>query len=159
MKRLVKIQETVLVISSILVLIGLFLTVLLRYVFKIDLFGIEELLLLPIFLLYFIGAANGSYEDSHISANMIDSYLKSEKIKLIIKAFTTVVTLGVCVIISYWSTEYLIWSFSHGGATSGWQIPLYIPHGTVLLGFLLMTLYSFTHLYTQINLIIHQYKN
>ncbi len=146
------------VISSILILIGLFLSVTFRYVLKIDLFGIEELLLIPTFLLYFIGAAQGSYEGSHITADILESYIKSEKIKAWNRLITSAVTLIVCLIITFWNSQYLIWSFNNGGTTSGYQIPLYIPHGTVSIGFILMSFYSLIHFFHQISLVKHEMK-
>ncbi|MCM3411843.1 TRAP transporter small permease [Metabacillus litoralis] len=158
MNTLVKVQKGIMIISSILILIGLFLSVCLRYVLKMDLFGIEELLLIPIFLLYFIGAAQGSYEKSHITADIIDSYIKSQKIRAWNRLVTSLVTLIVCLVISFWNTQYLVWSFSNGGTTPGYQIPLYIPHGTVLLGFSLMSLYSFVDFLHQIGIVRDEMK-
>ncbi len=156
MNILLKLQKGILIISSLLILLGLFITVTLRYVLKMDLFGIEELLLIPIFLLYFIGAAYGSYEKSHITADLLDSYIKNKKFKLWNGLITSLITVLVCLIITYWNTEYFIWSFNQGAKTSGWGIPLFIPHGTVLMGFILMSFYSLIHLYRQTRLIIEE---
>lgn len=143
---LLKLQKGILIISSLLIVIGLFMAVVLRYVFKVDLFGITELLLIPTFLLYFIGGAHGSYEKSHITADIVEAYLKNERVKNWVTVFTSVVTLIVCIITTKWTFDYIIWSFEDGGRTSGWKIPYYIPHGTVLIGFILMTFYTIVHL-------------
>ncbi|RKL64800.1 hypothetical protein CR203_24350 [Salipaludibacillus neizhouensis] len=158
LKTLVKVQKGIMIISSILILIGLFLSVCLRYVFKIDLFGIEELLLIPIFLLYFIGAAQGSYEKSHITADILESYVKSGKIKAWNRLVTSVVVLIVCLIITFWNSQYIFWSFNNGGNTSGYQIPLFIPHGTVLIGFILMSFYSLIDFFRQISMVKDEMK-
>ncbi|MEC1715141.1 TRAP transporter small permease [Schinkia azotoformans] len=146
MNFLVKLQKGILIISSLLVVIGLFTAVVLRYVFKLDLFGITELLLIPTFLLYFIGGAQGSYEKSHITADIVEAYLKNEKVKNWVTVFTSLVTLIVCIIATKWTFDYISWSFVSGGKTPGWKIPYYIPHGTVLIGFILMTFYTIVHL-------------
>lgn len=158
MNILVKVQKGIMIISSLVILMGLFLSVCFRYVLEMDLFGIEELLLIPIFLLYFIGAAQGSYEKSHITADIVDSYIKNQKIKAWNRMVTSLVTLIVCLIITFWNTQYLVWSFHNGGNTAGYQIPLYIPHGTVLIGFLLMSLYSLIDFARQIGMVRDEMK-
>jgi TRAP-type C4-dicarboxylate transport system permease small subunit len=151
---LVNLQKYTLIISSLLIVIGLFLAVLLRYVFEIDLFGITELLLIPTFLLYFIGGAHGSYEKSHITADIVGAYVKNESFKNWVTVFTSLVTLIVCIIITKWTFDYVIWSFDNGGKTPGWKIPYYIPHGTVLIGFILMTFYTIINLIREFSVAI-----
>lgn len=147
---LLKFQRVIMFVTSLVIIISLSITVFLRYIFKIDLFGIEELLIIPIFLLYFFGSSYGSYEDSHIGADLLDSYVKNKKVLAWLHTVKYFVTLAACVVFLFWAFQYFIWSTGKLEKTSGWQIPLFIPHGVVLLGFLLMTLYSFIHLYRQI---------
>lgn len=158
MKLLIGLQEKIMFISSIIILFGLTLAVILRYVLKIDLFAIEELLVIPTFLLYFIGSAHGSYENSHISADMTDTFVKSEKIKSLVHLFVSIITLISCLIITYWNSQYLAWSFNSGGTTSGYGIPLYIPHGTVFLGFILMAFYSVIHVFSKTRNVVNEFK-
>ncbi|MCP8616340.1 TRAP transporter small permease [Salirhabdus salicampi] len=158
MKLLINLQKKIIFITSVMIIFGLTLSVVLRYILKLDLFAIEELLIIPTFLLYFIGAAQGSYEDSHISADMTEIYVKNNTIRRLIQLFIAVITLITCLIITYWNAEYLSWSFSHGGKTQGWGIPMYVPHGTVLLGFILMTLYSSIHLYIKAKSVVEVFK-
>jgi len=54
-KFLVKLQRWLMVASSIFVMLIMCLEVLLRYVFKSDLFGIEEIVVIAAFWLYFMG--------------------------------------------------------------------------------------------------------
>lgn len=136
--------------SSILIVIGLSLTVVLRYILKMDLFGMEDLLIIPVFCLYFFGATYGSYENSHISADILDSYIKNPKVLLIIRMFTNAVSIAASGIFSVWAIQYFLWSFDKMESTSGWHIPLFIPHGIVMIGFILMTMYMLIHLFNQI---------
>lgn len=156
MNVLIKIQKSLLVVSSIIVLIALFFGVTLRYLFEIDLFAIDEVILIPIVILYFIGGAHGSYEKSHIRADILDSYLKSDQLKALFASIAAILTFLTCVVIVYWNLQYLIWSYNSGGKTPGWKIPLYIPHGLVFLGFVLMTLYSFIHMISEIKILFNK---
>lgn len=146
MNFLAKTQRFIMFISSILIIIGLSLAVLLRYVLKIDLFGLEELLIIPIFFLYFFGAAYGSYENSHITADIMDTYVKNQTILKWLRIFTTFVSLAASSVFSFWAFQYFLWSVNKLEKTPGWHIPLFIPHGIVLIGFLLMSFYFLVHL-------------
>src|SRR5699024_5984200 len=86
-------QRTILIVCSLLLVIGLGATVVMRYILKIDLFGLEELLVIPAFWLYFIGASFGTYEKSHISAELVSVYVKNEKVKTYIEFFTSLGTM------------------------------------------------------------------
>lgn len=153
MNLLLKFQKWIMFISSIIIALGLSLAVILRYVLKMDLFGIEELLIIPIFLLYFFGATYGTYEKSHITADILDSYIKNAKVLLWIRTFTTFISLLASSVFSYWAIQYFIWSVNKLEKTPGWHIPLFIPHGVVMIGFVLMSMYFLIHLYTHIQCI------
>lgn len=152
MKVLVKTQKLFLLIASVIITIALFLAVIFRYILKIDLFGIEELLIIPTFTLYFIAAAQASYEQNHIAADLLESYLGSEKIKQLVNVLNSLVILIVCVILTYWNIQNVMWIYQQGAKTSGWGIPLVIPHTIVLIGFVLMTLHTLIHLLNYIKL-------
>lgn len=147
---LLKIQRFIMFTSSILIVIGLSITVVLRYILKMDLFGMEDLLIIPVFSLYFFGATYGSYENSHISADILDSYIKNPKTILKVRIFTNALSIAASGIFSFWAIQYFLWSFDKMESTSGWHIPLFIPHGIVMIGFILMTMYMLIHLYNQI---------
>ena len=140
-------------LSSLFIIFGLSLAVLLRYVLKIDLFGLEELLIIPIFCLYFFGATYGTFEKSHITADLLDTYIKNEKVLLWVRTFTNLVSIIASGIFAYWAVQYFMWSFNKLEKTSGWHIPLFVPHGIVMVGFILMTIYMLIHLYQQFQLI------
>ncbi len=153
MNILLKSQKFILILANIIVTLTLFVTVILRYVLKIDLFGVDELLLIPIFLLYFIGGAQGSYENNHIRADLLESYITSEKALDILKLINQIFVIIIGGIIVYWSFTYLLWSVNSGGNTPGWKIPLYLPHGTILIGFALMLFYTIIQFIQQIKVV------
>lgn len=140
-----KLQRVIMFVSSILIIVALSIAVLLRYVLKIDLFGLEELLIIPIFLLYFLGASYGSYEKSHITADIMETYVKNKNILKIIRLFTTFISLIASSVFTYCAFRYFLWSVNKLEKTPGWHIPLFIPHGIVLIGFFLMSIYFLIH--------------
>lgn len=136
-----RIQEIVLVISFVLLVIGTGTNVVTRYFLNTDIFGMEELILVPSLWLYFIGASYATSHTFHIRIDLIDTYLTNKKAIRYIKVFTTFVSLVVVVLMSYWVADYVIWTFEMGSASTVWNIPTYITHGIVLLGFILMNIY------------------
>lgn len=146
-RGLIIIQKWIMFISSLLIILSISLAVLLRYVLKMDLFGIEELLIIPIFLLYFVGSTFGTYENSHITADLLDSFVKNEKVLKFFRTLTSFISMIACSVFSYWAIQYFMWSVNKLEKTPGWHIPLFIPHGIVMIGFILMTIYFFMHFY------------
>ncbi|HRV98656.1 MAG TPA: TRAP transporter small permease subunit, partial [Aminobacteriaceae bacterium] len=76
-KFLLKLQKALLVLSSCFVVLIMCVAVLLRYVFKTDLFGIEEIVVIAAFWLYFIGSSYGVYDKSHVKADIIPQMLSA----------------------------------------------------------------------------------
>ncbi len=63
-------QRALLVLSSLFVVLIMCVTVLLRYVFKSDLFGMEEIVVIAAFWLYFMGSSYGVYDQSHVKRTL-----------------------------------------------------------------------------------------
>lgn len=154
MNLLLRVLKWLMFLSSLFLVLALSLTVLFRYVLKMDLFGIGELVIIPMFLMYFCGAVFASFEKSHISANILDSYITNKKMLLTTRIFTNLVSVAATGIFSFWSFQYFIWSFTNTESTSGWNIPLYIPHGIVMIGFMLMSLYLLISLWHQLQMVL-----
>lgn len=133
-------QKVILLLSSLLIVLGLGITVTMRYFIKTDFFALEELLIIPAFWLYFIGASYGAHEKYHVIVDFINTYA-SKRIAEIVQLFTVIVTVIVSVIMTVWAFDHVMWSFQSGSKSSAWKIPLYIAHSSVLVGFLLMTIY------------------
>lgn len=135
-------QKIILFISSSLIVIGLALTVIMRYFLQTDLFGLEELLVFPAFWLYFIGASYGSFKNYHITVDLMDTYLNNKWMLIIIRSITTLITLIVLTIMTYWALQHFVWVYNSESKSSVWKIPNYFSHGSILIGFFLMLIYS-----------------
>lgn len=155
---LLKLQGWLLIVSSLLVVLAEGMTVIMRYFLKIDLFGIEEIIIIPAFWLYFIGASLGTYYNHHISAELVSEFVKNNYVRLWIRAFRSFVTTLICLIMFYWAMEFVLWSFSSGKTSSTWQIPEYIMHTSLFFGFLFMSMYFLVDLVKEIKELIVQYK-
>lgn len=131
--------------SGAAIVLAMLATVLLRYVFKTNLFGIEEIILTVAMWFYFLGGANGSMEDSQISADIVSVFIKSEKVRRWLSLFTRVIEIVVLVFFIVMTVRLLAINFVRYPTTQGLKIPFVVPQMAILVGFVLMLLYSLGH--------------
>jgi len=145
-KITLKLERFIIILTSWLCVLTIVLAVILRYIFHTDLYGIEEFLIIFAFWLYFMGAAYGAYEKSHIRADIISVFLKNQKLVKLFSILELSISTLACAILTLWGFKYLLWGLQKGARSSGWRIPLVIPQSSILIGFLLMCIYFFVHL-------------
>lgn len=147
LKYLVRIQNRITVGIMIIIPLMVFVQVLLRYVFKAPLMGIEELLLFPTIWLYMLGGAMASEKRSHITCGILILYIKTQKgmdIFNIIKAFfASLVSLWL----TYWAFWYFAYSLKMWKTSDLLYVPMFFGESAIFIGLLLMTFYSIYELY------------
>ena len=77
-RSVVFVQKVLLVVCSLLIAITFGVVVVLRYGFQMNLFAYEEWMMAAAFILYFIGSAQGTYDNTHIKADLLREWIKSE---------------------------------------------------------------------------------
>ena len=119
-----------------------------RYIFQMDLYGYEEWIKIFAFWLYFMGAAYGAFAGTHVSADLIQSYVKEGVIKRFLIFLKTVITLGVCLLFTKYGWDYFIFGLlgplGTGIAipkTVAWRIPLWTAYASIFLGLISMSYY------------------
>lgn len=123
----------------------------LRYVFHKDFFGSEDLILLCASWMYYVGSAAATYEDSHISADMISSLLKKHrKAQLIHKIVILAISLILFSILARWAFVYVVWSIAKGQRSAVYRIPMAFCQSAMLLSFVLSVIYTLMHLFNKI---------
>lgn len=147
---MLRFQFVILVITSLALALAQTSMVIMRYFLKTDFFGIEEIIIIPAFWLFFVGASYGTYKKRHISAELVSWVIKDDYKKVWIETISSFITLIICFIMTYWSVEFFIGSIANGQTSSALQIPHYIPRSSVLFGFLLMSLYFFVEFINKI---------
>ena len=145
-KSFLRAERSILIFTSSASTLIIFAGVIMRYFLKTDLFGIEELITILVMWLYFIGSGHGSYEDSHIKADMMSSFIKNKQLLKVLNICIYGISTVLISIITAWGIQYAIWSISAGGVTTGWRFPLIISQIPISIGFLLMLFYSLYHL-------------
>ena len=117
-----------------------------RYFFKGNLYGSDEIIMLFAFWLYFMGAVYGSYEDSHIKADLLNVYIKNMRCKDGLALLSQALTVLVNTIVLIWATKYFSGEIAKWGLSTSLKIPLVIPKASVFFGFLLMEFYHVYYL-------------
>lgn len=151
MRRLDWAMRAILITCNLAIMLIVVASFLSRYLFSFDLYGAEEFLLVAAFWLYFIGAAYGSYEKSHIEADFIQSMVGDNFVTRILGYLRDFIELGVLLVLTYWSWLLIEFGIERWPVTPGWKIPLLVPQSSILLGFALMTLHASVHLWRRIN--------
>lgn len=138
-----KIQRIFLSITLSGIAILVFVQVILRYVLKHPLMGIEELLLFPTIWLYFIGSANASVEHTQIKAQVIDIFLKTSISIKISRIVMGIISFGINCWLVYWSYQYFQYANRVQKLSATLYIPLVLAESAVFFGFILMAIYIF----------------
>lgn len=121
-----------------------------RYILKLDLYGYEEWIKIFAFWLYFIGAGFGAYAGTHVSADLVQSYLPDSFFKRALIFVRTLITLGITLLFTWYGWDFFWFAFrgplGTGVAipkTVAWRIPLWTAYLSIFLGLLYMSYYFF----------------
>lgn len=117
-----------------------------RYLFRGNFYGSDEVIMLFAFWLYFLGAAYGSFEDSHIKADLLSVYLKRDRVKDAMSLVAQTLTVVVNTIVLVWAARYFSLEVKRWGLSTSLKIPLVIPKSSIFFGFLLMEFYHVVYL-------------
>lgn len=138
-------QKAVLILSSLFVALIMCAQVLMRYVFKSDLYGMEESIIIVAFWLYFLGSSYGVFEKSHVRADIIPQLLPETPRRLLSLAVQATMT-ALCLLFSWWGFDFVGYSLREMPRTLIWGVPLAVSQASVLTGYLIMSFYSVIYL-------------
>lgn len=134
-------MKTIIIIVTVMATFTMFLQVVARYVFEISISGLDELTGHTAVWLYLMGAAYGTYDRSHIKADMMHMFVKNEKILAVSRTLANIVAIVVSVYMTVWSYGYIKWSILKHEVTPTLQIPTVVFQVSIFIGALLMVLY------------------
>ena len=93
-------QEAIIVLAAASVVLLFIAEVLARYILNINFVGYDEIVLLAVVWLYFIGGGYAMYKKEHISAEMMQLFLKGRKLQAA-RLVTIWLTFAIAVVL-YW---------------------------------------------------------
>ncbi len=141
------VQKVILIVTNLSAALIVACGVFMRYVLHTDFFGQEEVITVVAMWLYFVGGIRGSFEESHIQADIIKTMLHNEKIKKVISISAQVLTVVVLAFLAKWSADYGLWSIKQGATSMGLKIPLIFSQSALAIGFIIMFLLELHRLY------------
>lgn len=112
--------------------------VILRYVLKAPLMGIEELLVFPIIWLYMLGGSVASEQRTHISCGILTLYMKKERTIKLFNCVKSLFSNVVCLWICYWGWWYFDYSLNLWKTSDILHIPMFLAESAIFIGFILM---------------------
>ena len=125
-----------------------------RYLFKGNFYGSDEIIMLFAFWLYFMGAAYGSFENSHIKADLLNVYIRNVRLKDGVGLLAQLLTVAVNTVVLLWAARYFSTEIRRWGLSTALKIPLVIPKSSVFFGFLLMEFYHVFYLLRDLHLFL-----
>lgn len=130
------------ILGGVLITLTVVLQVILRYIFKVPLFGLEEFSRLVAVWVYFLGAIFGTKWDSHVQGDVAGRLFQTQRSRSVIKSLVWALSLVVSLLFLYHSAAYSIWLYATGERTTGLWWPRIYSVGSMLFGAFFITLYS-----------------
>ena len=145
-----------LIVCGIMVTLIVFAATITRAI-SVDFRGYEEFLIVFAFWLYMFGTAHGSFENSHITADILELILKEGLVKDIFDLIKYVLALVIGFMFLIWAIELVQWTIVMSTKTPTWRIPMTIPQSSILFGLACATLYNAVRLYNETKLLVQKY--
>ena len=145
-RALLQVQRGVLVASATFLIILLTSEVVMRYIIHYPGMEVEEIAGLLAFWLYFMGAAYGTYDRSHIKAEVTYLMFKDPRKLAIAKATAVAIALVLAGIMVSWGLNYFIWGITQGERSRILFMPMVLSQSSIFVGAILMFLYFTTEL-------------
>ena len=124
-----------------------------RRVFEINFNGYDEIAIVIGFWLYFMGAAYGAYNNTHVSADVVDAYFPEGPTKRALTFLRCLITASICCIFTYFGYHFFMFGFAGplGNYTFQpksmvWRIPLWTSYAAIFIGLIFMDVYFLRNL-------------
>ncbi|MDR1481558.1 MAG: TRAP transporter small permease [Synergistaceae bacterium] len=144
----------ILIVNSLLMTLLITGAALSRYIFKVNFMGYDEIAVLVAFWLYFMGAAYGAYNNSHVTADIVDAYFPDNLARRVLRVLRWLAACVACGLFVYYGFGYFKFSFAGplGNFTFKptsmiWRIPLWTSHASIFAGLIFMEVYFLRNLF------------
>jgi TRAP-type C4-dicarboxylate transport system permease small subunit len=149
-KGLLQVQRAILIVSSGFLVLLVFAAVVMRYVIHYPGMEVEEIATLVAFWLYFTGAVYGSYERTHIRADLADVIFKNPKANARVKIIASAITCILALIMTYWGYVFFVWGIQMHAESPILQLPMVYAQTSIFFGALFMSFYFLIELVDKI---------
>ena len=129
-----------------IVALGQFVQVITRYVLQVPVMGLEETMLYPTLWLYILGSVNASRENTHIRANVLEIFIKTDRGHRILAIVGEVISLTVGLWLLSWAWDYTEYAWRTWRESPTLYIPTFYSDIALVAGLALMMVYTAGHL-------------
>jgi len=136
-----------------IVALGQFVQVVTRYVLQVPVMGLEETMLYPTLWLYMLGAVNASRENTHIRANVLEIFLKSDRQHTVLAIVGEIISLIVGLWLLSWAWEFTQYSWRVWKESPTLYIPTFFSDVALVVGLFLMMVYTAWHLWGHVRIL------
>ena len=143
--KLLKCEQFIVAVCCVVMVLLVFVTVVMRYLFEKSFQGMEELIMLFAFCIYFIGGALATRDEGQVTADMMSLFIKKERTMLGLKAIRNAIDGVLLGILTVFSTQQMLFVLGQGSRTSALKLPVWIIYTIILVGLALMTVYALCH--------------
>lgn len=130
-----------------IVALGQFVQVITRYVLQIPVMGLEETILYPTIWLYILGSVNASRENSHIRANVLEIFIKTERGHTVLAIIGEIISMIVGLWLLSWAWDYTQYAWRVWKESPTLYIPTFYSDVALFVGLSLMMFYTAGHLW------------
>ena len=141
-KILLRFERAILLSVGLLLPAMITVGVIFRYILKTDLYAIEEFEVFLAIWFYFMGSAYASYKKQQITADILQAMVKSFATRKLVAIVASLIMVLVSIAFCYYSFDMMAYSWDKQPRTAVWKLPLVWEYLAVLLGFIIMTVYS-----------------
>lgn len=140
-------QRTILWVASLVLVVITTLSVVARYVLKVDIYGLEEMIIFGIIYIYFIGGAYATCTKDHITGDALAVIVNHNPTILhAARIIVAIISLAVSTFFTVWGINYVKMLIKLPGATPALHIPYIIGRGVMAVAFALMFFYCLVDL-------------
>jgi TRAP-type C4-dicarboxylate transport system permease small subunit len=129
------------------VALGQFVQVITRYVLQIPVMGLEETMAYPTLWLYMLGAVNASRENTHIRANVLEIFLKTDRQHTVLAIIGELISIAVGLWLLSWAWDYTRYAWRVWRESPTLYIPTFYADVSLVIGLMLMIVYTLWHLW------------
>lgn len=138
---LVRFQKMFLFYLFACLVLAMLLELIVRFFFKQSIFGLSDFIGFTSVWLYAIGASFASYERSHIKAEFINVFVKSNRVRNLARFVSAAISAGMAAVFTKWSWDLCVYSVSVGEVTQAYPVPKVIFQSSFFFGGILMVIY------------------
>lgn len=140
--RLDRVLDWINVFSLLSVTLLMFLQVVLRYVFRAPLMGVEELCAFPAVWLYLFSAVKCSSERSHLVARVLEIFCRRRRAQFALRVLAACCSSLVLMWLTWWGYDYLKYALRIRKHTPSLYLPTLYYEACVFAALALMLLYT-----------------